>query len=162
MFVNGSGQMCNLYNRPSIDASYQVSVHLAKGFQRRRLKCEKLTDDRQRMPGDGKSSYCLWLNIICLKSASWNFIWNLERKQNSNLDLNFRHYSTRIFETARPTCITNLLEYFQQEFYWEILWKQHIQIRLKMNQCLSRAYITHLINRDNERKKSEILHQTWP
>jgi hypothetical protein len=35
MFVNGSGQN---------DASYQVSVHLAKGFQRRRLKCEKLTD----------------------------------------------------------------------------------------------------------------------
>jgi hypothetical protein len=30
---------------PSIDASYQVSFHLAKGFQRRRLKCEKLTDD---------------------------------------------------------------------------------------------------------------------
>jgi hypothetical protein len=52
------------------------------------------------------------------------------------------------------------LEYFRQEFYWEILWKQHIQIRLKMNQCLSRAYITHLIYRDNERKKSEILHQT--
>ena len=31
---------------PSIDASYQVSAHLAEGFQRRRLKCEKLTDDR--------------------------------------------------------------------------------------------------------------------
>jgi hypothetical protein len=30
---------------PSIDASYQVSVHLAEGFQRRRLKCEKLKDD---------------------------------------------------------------------------------------------------------------------
>jgi hypothetical protein len=30
----------------SIDASYQVSVHLAKGFQRGRLKCDKLTDDR--------------------------------------------------------------------------------------------------------------------
>jgi hypothetical protein len=29
----------------SIDASYQVSVHLAEGFQRRRLKCEKLTDE---------------------------------------------------------------------------------------------------------------------
>jgi hypothetical protein len=38
--------MSNLYRGPSIDASYQVSVHLAKGFQRRRLKCEKLTDDR--------------------------------------------------------------------------------------------------------------------
>jgi hypothetical protein len=35
MFVNG----------PSIDASYQVSFHLAEGFQRRKLKCEKLTDN---------------------------------------------------------------------------------------------------------------------
>ena len=39
-------EMSKLYREPSIDASYQVSVHLAKGFQRRRLKCEKLTDDR--------------------------------------------------------------------------------------------------------------------
>jgi hypothetical protein len=31
---------------PSIDVCYQVSGHLAEGFQRRRLKCEKLTDDR--------------------------------------------------------------------------------------------------------------------
>jgi hypothetical protein len=43
MFVNGSGQMSNLYRGPSINASYQVSVHIAEGFQRRRLKCEKLT-----------------------------------------------------------------------------------------------------------------------
>jgi hypothetical protein len=34
--------MSNLYREPAIDTSYQVSVHLAKGFQRRRLKCEKL------------------------------------------------------------------------------------------------------------------------
>jgi len=32
---------------------------LAEGFQRR-LKCEKLTDDRRQMPSDGKSSQCLW------------------------------------------------------------------------------------------------------
>jgi hypothetical protein len=38
-------EMSNLYRGPSIDASYQVSVHLAEGFQRRRLKCERLTDD---------------------------------------------------------------------------------------------------------------------
>jgi hypothetical protein len=38
-------KISNLYKGPSIDASYQVSVHLAEGFQRRRLKCEKLTDD---------------------------------------------------------------------------------------------------------------------
>jgi len=41
--------MSNLYRRPSIDAFYQVSVHLAKGFQRRRLKCEKLTDDERQV-----------------------------------------------------------------------------------------------------------------
>ena len=38
-------EMSIIYRGPSIDASYQVSVHLADRFQRRRLKCEKLTDD---------------------------------------------------------------------------------------------------------------------
>ena len=37
-------EMNNLYRGPSIDASYQVSEHLAERFQRRRLKCEKLMD----------------------------------------------------------------------------------------------------------------------
>jgi hypothetical protein len=31
-------EMSNLYRGPSIDASYQISVHLAKQFQRRRFK----------------------------------------------------------------------------------------------------------------------------
>jgi hypothetical protein len=30
-------KITNLYRGPSIDASYQVSVHLAKWFQRRRF-----------------------------------------------------------------------------------------------------------------------------
>ena len=59
MFVNGSGRNEQfLYRGPSIDASYQVSVHLAEEFQRRRLKCEKLMDDGH--PSYGKSSRCLW------------------------------------------------------------------------------------------------------
>jgi hypothetical protein len=33
MFVNGSGQNEHIYRGPSIDASYKVSVHLAKRFQ---------------------------------------------------------------------------------------------------------------------------------
>jgi hypothetical protein len=60
--------MSNLYRGPSIDDSYQVSLHLAEGFQRRRLKCEKLTDDRRWTPSDGKSSHCLWqgeLRKVC-------------------------------------------------------------------------------------------------
>jgi hypothetical protein len=47
-------KMSNLYKGPSIDASYQVSVHLAEGFQRRRLKCKKLTDNRRRTTDDGR------------------------------------------------------------------------------------------------------------
>ena len=38
-------EMSILYNGPSIDASYQVSVYLAEGLQRRRLTCETLTDE---------------------------------------------------------------------------------------------------------------------
>jgi hypothetical protein len=50
-------KMSNLYRGPSIDASYQVSLHLAEGFQRRRLKCEKLMDDgRQVMAKELKIS----------------------------------------------------------------------------------------------------------
>ena len=46
-------KMSNLYRAPSIDASYQVLDHLAKGFQMRRLKCEKSMDNRRWMPSDG-------------------------------------------------------------------------------------------------------------
>ena len=37
-------EMSNLYRGPAIDANFQVALHLTEGFQRRRLKCEKLTD----------------------------------------------------------------------------------------------------------------------
>jgi hypothetical protein len=56
-------KMCNHQRGPSIDVFNQVSLHLAEGFQKR-LKCEKLTDNRQRTTDngwhDGKSSRCLW------------------------------------------------------------------------------------------------------
>ena len=42
-------EMNNLYRGFYIDASYQVAVHWVKGFQRRRLKCEKFTDGRRRI-----------------------------------------------------------------------------------------------------------------
>ena len=42
-------EMSTLYRGPPIDASCQVSVHLAERFQRRRLKCEKLTDDGRQV-----------------------------------------------------------------------------------------------------------------
>jgi hypothetical protein len=41
--------MSNLYRGSSIDASYNVSVHLAKQFQRRRLKT-KSANQKQELP----------------------------------------------------------------------------------------------------------------
>ena len=43
-------EMSNRHREPSIDASYQVSVHLAKRFQRRRFKKN----------GPIKNKNCLW------------------------------------------------------------------------------------------------------
>ena len=61
-------KMSTLYRGPSIDASYQVSVHMAEGFQRRRLKCEKLTDDRQQTMDDGRQVMAkVHLKIIYLQ-----------------------------------------------------------------------------------------------
>jgi hypothetical protein len=68
-------KMSNLYKGPSTDASYQVWVHLAEGFQRRRLKCEKLTDDRRRTPSDGKSSRCLWQGELKISHDQISFSW---------------------------------------------------------------------------------------
>jgi hypothetical protein len=42
-------EMSKVYREHSIDASYQISDQLALRFQRRRLKCEKLTDDRRQV-----------------------------------------------------------------------------------------------------------------
>jgi hypothetical protein len=58
-------KMSKLYRGPSIDASYQVSVRLAKVFQRRRLQCEMLTDDRRRTI-DAK-----WWQKLTLPLARW-------------------------------------------------------------------------------------------
>jgi hypothetical protein len=37
----GQNEMSTLYRGPSIDASYQVSIHLAKRFQRRFLEIDQ-------------------------------------------------------------------------------------------------------------------------
>jgi hypothetical protein len=41
--------MSNFNRRPSIDASYQVSVHLAKWFQRRRIKKNQPIRNKNRL-----------------------------------------------------------------------------------------------------------------
>ena len=50
-------EMSNLYRGHSIDASYQVSLHLAERFQRRRLKCEKLMDDGRQVMAKARIAF---------------------------------------------------------------------------------------------------------
>ena len=80
IFVNGWDKMSNLERGPSIDVFYQISLHLAEGFQRKRLKCEKLTDDRRRMPSDGKSSHCHWQGELKSTKMTNNDLQNITHK----------------------------------------------------------------------------------
>ena len=52
-------EMSNLYRglSSSIDASSQDLVHLAKRFQRRRFRCEKLTDDGHQVMAKAHISF---------------------------------------------------------------------------------------------------------
>ena len=49
MFVNRSGQNEQFLERTFHRCFLPIFVHLAERFQRRRLKCEKLTDDRRQV-----------------------------------------------------------------------------------------------------------------
>jgi hypothetical protein len=75
-------KMSNLYKGPSIDASYQVSVHLAEGFQRKRLKCEKLTDNKLWQKDSKKKVYRhIELDRFRFSIENLQFITNLIERQ---------------------------------------------------------------------------------
>ena len=79
--------MSNLYRGPSINSSYQVSVHMAEGFQRRRLKCEKLTDDERQVMARWAKNEKLKINKIKF-SCGFNKILNIERGHKVELSPN--------------------------------------------------------------------------
>jgi hypothetical protein len=69
MFVNRS-KMSNLYRGPSIDATYHISVHLAKRFRSRRFL--------GNLPISNTNCLCWWL-CLCLNDASHSFVsWSMK------------------------------------------------------------------------------------
>ena len=92
--VMDRNKISNLYRGPSIDASYQASVHLAEGFQRRRLKCEKLTDDIRRTPSDGKSLHCFWQGELKTKNKYVLKSYLAFYRSNQFLDFSFTECSS--------------------------------------------------------------------
>jgi hypothetical protein len=71
-------KMSKLYRGPSIDASYQVSVHLAKGVSEKKIKMWKV--NRRWTPSDGKSSRCLWQGELKSIQSLMSFIYSSWRK----------------------------------------------------------------------------------
>ena len=70
--LTDQNEMSIIYRGSSIHAAYQVSVHLATQFQRRRLKCEKLMDDERQV-----MAKALWqgeLKSFSLVYIRYNFI----------------------------------------------------------------------------------------
>jgi hypothetical protein len=63
--------MSNLYRGPSIDASYQVSVHLTKWFQRRRFK--KIGQSETRINGLGQNVQSLEDLLRCFLPSFSSF-----------------------------------------------------------------------------------------
>jgi hypothetical protein len=59
--------MSNLYRGPAIDASYQVSVKLAKQFQRRRFK--KIGQSETRIANRNYSAILATLQITSYKHS---------------------------------------------------------------------------------------------
>jgi hypothetical protein len=60
--------MSNLYRGPPIDASYNISVHLAKRFQRRRFS--KIGHSETRIACYGKSSDVI-AHFIPIRLQKW-------------------------------------------------------------------------------------------
>jgi hypothetical protein len=69
--------------KPSIGTSYQISVHLATQFQRRRLKCEKLMDDGHQVMAKAHIAFGKIFSIFHFKQ----------------INLIFKKYTSIIFST---------------------------------------------------------------
>jgi hypothetical protein len=71
-------EMCNLYRGPAIDASYQVSVHLAKRFQMRRFL--KIGQSETRIAYGGHVCWWIgtkWAIFIQVKLTNISYIGTL-------------------------------------------------------------------------------------
>ena len=66
--------MSILYREPSIDASYQVSVHLAKRFQRKRLECEKLMDNGRQVMAKADNATGILTVLTAVFRNTYNYV----------------------------------------------------------------------------------------
>ena len=95
-------EMSNLYRGPSIDASYQVSVHLAKWFRRRRFF--KSANQKQELPVAAMFVNRLRQNEQslerifhkCILPSFSSFGWEVSEKKIKMWKVNGRHMGNTI------------------------------------------------------------------
>jgi hypothetical protein len=73
--------MSNLYRGPSTDASYQVSVHLAKWLQKRRIF--KISQSETRVAYGHRQ---FMFTIVCFLKKTF-FFWGKGDNSNLNIDI---------------------------------------------------------------------------
>jgi len=110
MFVNGLGWNKQFYRGPTIDASYQVSVHLATWFQRR-FKCKKVTDDGHQVMAKVHMPFgplSLKINWTCLNKGKLEVQWAEPVSLTFNSVLRNKQFQRRFFRN-RPIRNKNCL-----------------------------------------------------
>jgi hypothetical protein len=121
MFVNGLGQ-----NEQSLEWTFHrcflpVSLHLAEWFQRRRLKCEKLTDDRRRTT-DAK-----WWQKLTLPLARWAKKWYIHKVTDKTEILRLKHRASdnlefciiTLYDKVSIKKTTNAICFWYHNCWWE-------------------------------------------
>ena len=82
-------EMSNIYRGPAIDASYQVSVHLAKRFQRRRFLINSCANSAWYACRQHSYNICKDF----LSHNSWMKNWNFTKKYTDHKTINSNNYA---------------------------------------------------------------------
>jgi hypothetical protein len=93
-------EMSILYREPSIDASYQISVHLAKQFQ------EKIFFRNQPI----RNKTCLWRTCLLMDRDEMSNLYrgpSIDASYQVSVHLAKRFQRRRFFKICRDNCILN-------------------------------------------------------
>ena len=145
-------EISNLYRGPSIDASYQVSVHLAQQFQRRRLK--KIGQSETRIGSSMWRLVQFRLAVLQKKIQMWKswqrwtgnlntkwYCWTLARRDKKNIALfttclMIVHVIHAIYNYMYMYAIANIIHWWWTTLYNIISVNIYLSLTCKGTFCM--------------------------